>query len=92
MQRGCEYLKRLGFSLQHPRPRHRQADDAAQEEFKKNTLVERLAQLKQRYPRVSLWTFDEHRLGLKPILRRIWAAKGERPIAPVHHRYKWLYL
>jgi hypothetical protein len=39
-----------------------------------------------------VWAFDEHRLGLKPILRRIWAVKGERPIAPVHHRYKWLYL
>ncbi len=39
-----------------------------------------------------MWTFDEHRLGLRPILRRIWAAKGERPIATVHHRYKWLYL
>jgi transposase len=35
VQRGCEYLKRLGFSLQRPRPRHRQADGAAQEDFKK---------------------------------------------------------
>lgn len=39
-----------------------------------------------------MWAFDEHRLGLKPILRRIWAAKGQRPLAQVHHRYKWLYL
>ena len=35
-QRGWEYLKRLGFSLQKPRPRHEQASDEAQEEFKKN--------------------------------------------------------
>ena len=36
--------------------------------------------------------FDEHRLGLKPISRRIWALKGQRPVAKVQHRYEWLYL
>ena len=35
---------------------------------------------------------DEHRIGLKPILRGIWAPKGERPIALGHHRYEWLYV
>ena len=35
---------------------------------------------------------DEHRLGLKPILRKVWAKQGHRPIATVHHRYQWLYL
>ena len=35
---------------------------------------------------------DEHRLGLKPVLRRQWAPKGQRPIAIGHHRYEWLYL
>jgi len=35
---------------------------------------------------------DEHRLGLKPVLRRVWAPKGQRPIALGHHRYKWLYV
>src|SRR3954463_6186111 len=29
-----------------------------------------------------------HRIGLKPILRRVWAPKGQRPIALGHHRYK----
>jgi hypothetical protein len=29
---------------------------------------------------------------LKPILRRVWAPKGQRPIALGHHRYKWLYV
>ena len=33
---------------------------------------------------------DEHRIGLKPIVRRIWAPKGERPVALGHHRYEWL--
>src|SRR5205085_5483676 len=35
---------------------------------------------------------DEHRLGLKPIIRRVWAPKGQRPIALGHHRYTWLYV
>ena len=41
---------------------------------------------------VELWAVDEHRIGLKPILRRVWAPKGHRPIAPVQHRYEWRYL
>jgi transposase len=41
---------------------------------------------------VEVWATDEHRLGLKPIIRRVWAPKGERPIALGHHRYKWLYV
>src|SRR4051794_15744751 len=36
------------------------------------------------------FTTDEHRIGLKPILRRVWAPKGQRPIARGHHRYKGL--
>ena len=41
---------------------------------------------------IEVWSFDEHRVGLKPILRRVWAPIGERPIAKVYHRYEWLYL
>ena len=41
---------------------------------------------------VEIWAFDEHRLGLKPITRRVWARQGQRPIARVNHRYQWLYL
>jgi transposase len=42
---------------------------------------------------VELWAQDEHRLGLKkPVIRKVWALKGERPVAMVHHRYKWTYL
>ena len=39
-----------------------------------------------------MWAFDEHRLGLRPVLRRQWAPKGRRPIAVGHPRYEWLYL
>jgi len=41
---------------------------------------------------LELWSEDEHRIGLKPILRRVWRKKGQRPIITVQHRYKWTYL
>jgi transposase len=41
---------------------------------------------------VERWTTDEHRLGLKPILRRVWARRGQRVLAVVHHRDQWRYL
>ncbi len=41
---------------------------------------------------VSLWAEDEHRLGLLPVVRRVWAPKGQRPTAPVERRYEWLYV
>lgn len=42
---------------------------------------------------VELWSEDEHRLGLLPIIRRVWVAKGEaRPTIPVQYRYQWMYL
>jgi transposase len=41
---------------------------------------------------VEVWTMDEHRLGLKPVLRRVWATRGQRPVVRVHHRYQWLYV
>lgn len=28
---------------------------------------------------ITLWAEDEHRLGLLPVMRRIWAPKGQRP-------------
>lgn len=35
---------------------------------------------------------DEHRLGLKPVLRRVWRRKGQGGVVPVQPRYEWLYL
>ena len=35
---------------------------------------------------------DEHRLGLKPIRRRVWRRKGQGGVAVVQPRYEWLYL
>ena len=41
---------------------------------------------------VELWATDEHRIGLKPLLRRVLAPVGQRPIAMVRHRFAWRYL
>lgn len=31
-------------------------------------------------------------MGLFPVVRRVWAPRGQRPIAPVRRRYRWLYV
>lgn len=51
-------------------------------------------QLKQQYPQASVevWCEDEHRVGLKPIVRRIWVEEGENPVAQVNWRFEWLWL
>src|SRR5262249_34273601 len=41
---------------------------------------------------VDLWAVDEPRIGLKPILSTVWTLPGQRPSAPVEHRYEWRYL
>jgi hypothetical protein len=50
--------------------------------------------LQQAFPQatVELWATDQHRVGLKPILRRVWVRKGSRPRVAVQHRFQWLYL
>lgn len=41
---------------------------------------------------VETWSQDEARLGLFPILRRVWAPRGQRPIAQVAPRHIWEYV
>lgn len=50
--------------------------------------------MREAYPEaeVELWASDEHRLGLKPIIRKVWSPKGQRPTAKIHQRYEWTYL
>ena len=50
--------------------------------------------IQQAYPEatVELWATDQHRIGLKPILRRIWARRGSRPRVTVQQRFQWLYV
>jgi hypothetical protein len=42
--------------------------------------------------KVEVWATDEHRIGLKPVLKRVWSLPGQRPIALVEPRYDWRYL
>ena len=53
-----------------------------------------MKQLKQKYPesQIELWCEDEHRLGLQPIMRRIYVPEGEQLIANVNWRFEWLWL
>jgi hypothetical protein len=50
--------------------------------------------LRVEYPAadIEVWAMDEHRLGLKPVQRRVWAQQGEQPIAAVKWRFQWLWL
>jgi hypothetical protein len=61
----------------------------AQKKLDRAVKAERL---KHPQATVEIWTVDEHRIGLKPLVRRIWAPKGERPIAFGQHRFEWLYV
>jgi hypothetical protein len=57
-------------------------------------LPVRLEELKRAHPgaEVQLWAQDEARLGLKPVIRRVWAPVGKRPVARFNRGYKWTYL
>src|SRR5437016_8856936 len=57
-------------------------------------LPEEVALLRQAYPQatVELWSSDEHRIGLKPILPRVWGKKRSKVTALVKPRYQWMYL
>ena len=48
--------------------------------------------MKQAHPTatIAVWAEDEHRLGLLPVVRRVWAPKGQRPTARVARHYQWL--
>jgi hypothetical protein len=88
-QRGWDELVRTGHRRRVPRPRHAQSADPAAAAAFLNEAVEQ-----ERAPDrpVEVWAFDEHRAGLKPVLRRVWTKRGQRPLAIRHPRDKGLYL
>jgi transposase len=53
-----------------------------------------VTQIQAEHPQatVEVWAMDEHRIGLKPLLRRVWVRKGSRPSVHVQQRYEWMYL
>ena len=92
-QRGWDYLKKLKYSWQRPRPHHAKANIEAQQAFK-ISLPERQNELEAKHPEaeVEVWATDEHRVGLKPIVRKTWSPIGERPVAQSNHQYEWTYV
>ena len=54
----------------------------------------KVQELQEKYPEfdVELWTEDEHRIGLKPIYRRIWVSWSDVPTARIKWQYKWVWL
>lgn len=41
---------------------------------------------------MEVWAFDEHRIGLQPIIRRVYAPRGTGPVVSVNPRFEWLYV
>jgi hypothetical protein len=94
----------IGYSLQQPRPRHltrratridlrsKKLEAAAYEEQRQHpdATVEICASAEPlvRGSTLKIWAMDEHRIGLKAIMRGVWAPVGERPIALGHHRFE----
>ena len=54
-------------------------------------MSEKVLEVKRRHPQaeVQLWSEDEARFGLQPVIKRRWAKRGVRPLAEVHPRYEW---
>ncbi len=92
-QRGWDYLTGLRLRLRTPRPQHDSTDPEQQETWKKKFQQEVTAvQVAHPDADVEAWGMDEHRVGLKPVLRKVWVPQGEQPIANVNWRFEWLWL
>lgn len=39
-----------------------------------------------------MWSFDEHRVGLQPVIRRIWAKKGVPTVVSINPHYEWTWV
>ena len=91
-RRGRDYLQRLGYSSRVPRPQHTKAHAQQQAAFK--NLPEEVEEVRHAHPEaaIEVWSADEHRIGLKPIPRRVWARKGTTVKAVVAQRYQWMYV
>ena len=93
-QTGWDWLRRLGFSLKVPRPRHPKAADGPAQRRWVQRLSERVARLRRDNPGkgVEVWVEDEARLGLKPVVRRVWTLKGRRPLSNGRQRFGAVYV
>lgn len=53
-----------------------------------------MAEVRRQHPlaEVEVWAQDEHRVGLQPILRKVWTPVGDRPVVTVKPRYDWVWV
>lgn len=86
-------LRKLGSKLKVPRKSHATKKNPTKTEAFKLELPTRLEELAGAAARtgqpVRLWMLDEHRYGLLPVIRRVWAKRGVRVHAPYATRYQW---
>src|SRR5215204_7187504 len=76
-QRGWEALKAINWSVQKPRPPPSRRGHARGAGGVQKKLEQAVAEARAQHPDtpIEVWATDEHRIGLKPILRRVWAPK-----------------
>jgi hypothetical protein len=79
-------------------PGHGQSDHALanpeEQETCKKKIRPRVRAVATAFPQatVELWATDQQRIGLKPLLRRVWTPAGPRPHALVQQRCAWRWL
>ena len=92
-QQGWRILKQMNMSLKVPRPAHQKSDPTQQQEWKKKLALE-VEKVQEEYPdaEVSVWSQDEHRIGLQPVMRRVWTPRDTQPVATVNWKREWSWL
>jgi len=88
-----QFMRSLGGKLKVPRKSHVKKDAKAAQEFRA-AMSQRIVEVVGETPQkpVRIWVLDEHRYGLLPVIRRVWAKRGVRVHAPYKTTYKWGYL
>ncbi len=78
-----QMIRRLGGQLKVPRKSHVKKDTKAAEVFRVE-LSGKIANVVGENPQkpLRIWVLDEHRYGLLPVIRRLWAKRGVRVHAP----------
>src|SRR5690349_10468969 len=87
-------LRKLRFRRLSPRPAHPNADETAQEDFKREFSARIAAALPAaaKGRAIEVWFADEARVGQQGTLTYVWAKRGSRPRAVRDRRFSWAYL
>ena len=91
-QRGWDASKAIGDDAEAPSKNRNRPRPKKRRRLKKPTNAFAEEAAKHPGKPIEVFATDEHRIGLKPITRRVGAPLGERPIAHGHHRFDWLYV